>query len=150
MKLNMLAAFVLASGILVAGCGDSKTDDATTLASPSTRADATKGAALGMEKANEHFGITLTAEPSELKVGNAKFTAKVLHHGQPTEGASVKLSLSMPSMNMGGSEVELKHTSGGVYEGEADLSMGGDWRAKVSVGQEGHSGEADYDFVVMQ
>jgi hypothetical protein len=53
-------------------------------------------------------------------------------------------------MNMGGPEVVLKHTKDGVYEGEADLSMGGDWRAKVSVDQEGHTGEAVYDFVVMQ
>ena len=105
---------------------------------------------MGSEVAGEHFSITLISEPSDLKVGKAKFLVKLLHHGEPTVGAIVKLSLSMPSMNMGGANIELKHTKDGIYEGEADLSMGGDWQAKVSVDQEGHPGEAVYDFVVMQ
>ena len=49
-----------------------------------------------------------------------------------------------------GPEITLNHTKDGIYEGEADLSMGGEWQAKVSVEQEGHPGEAVYDFVVMQ
>lgn len=148
------AAFVAA--VLAWGCGDSKQDvspstiDQTTSTGAPKTPEAEKGASLGTERANEHFAITLTAEPSELKVGKAMFIAKVLHHGQPTENATVKLSLSMPSMNMGGPEVMLKHTSNGMYQGEADLSMGGDWQAKVTVDQEGHPGEAVYNFVVMQ
>lgn len=149
----MIAMAALAIVILAWGCGDAKQDTAPPTTEPATSAgapEAPKGASLGTERANEHFAITLTAKPAELKVGMAEFSARVLHHGQPTEAATVKVSLSMPSMNMGGPEITLKHTSNGVYEGEADLSMGGDWQAKVSVEQEGHPGEATYDFVVMQ
>lgn len=153
---SMIAITALAIGILAWGCGDAKQDTAPPPTEPAASAgapsapEAPKGASLGTERANEHFAITLTAKPAELKVGMAKFVAKVLHHGQPTGDATVKVSLSMPAMNMGGPEIALKHTSNGVYEGEADLSMGGDWQAKVSVEQEGHPGEAVYDFVVMQ
>ncbi len=152
MKLQTLALLAVVP-ILIWGCGESKTEDAAqppTGTGAATMPAAPKGASLGSEGGNDHFTITLTAVPSDLKVGKAKFIAKVLHHGQPTDGAMVKLSLSMPSMNMGGPEVELKHTKDGIYAGEADLSMGGDWQAKVSVEQEDHPGEAVYDFVVAQ
>ena len=148
-----LTAIALAGSLM--GCAGPK-DDAD-LSTPQAKvegsdpqAGAPKGASLGSQIANEHFAVTLTAEPSELKVGRAKFIAKVLHHGEPTAGASVKLKLSMPEMGMGGPDVTLKHTKGGSYEGEAELSMGGNWEAKVSVEQEGHPGEATYRFVVMQ
>ena len=36
-------------------------------------------------------------------------------------------------MNMGGPSVDLEHTSGGTYEGTADLGMGGDWQATLTV-----------------
>lgn len=156
MKLKTIAVVSLTvlCAIAIIGCGDSKQENTTTTVAPSPSEEkapaAPKGATLGSETSNEHFTITLTAEPKELKVGRATFLAKVLHHGQPTSGAAVKISLSMPSMNMGGPELTLKHSGNGVYKGEADLSMGGDWQAKVSVEQEGHPGEAIYIFVVMQ
>lgn len=154
--ISIITMAALAIVFLAWGCGAAKQNTAPPTTEPATSAGAPKapeaptGASLGSEIANEHFAITLTAEPAELKVGKAKFVAKVLHHGQPTGDATVKISLSMPAMNMGGPEIALKHMSNGVYEGEADLSMGGDWQAKVSVEQEGHPGEAVYDFVVMQ
>ena len=155
-QISLVTVSALVVALIAWGCGDSKPDapqataDQTTSTSAPKVSDVSSVASLGTEKANEHFAITLTAEPSEPKVGKAKFIAKVLHHGQPTDSANVKLSLSMPSMNMGGPEITLKHASNGMYEGEADLSMGGDWQAKVTVDQEGHPGEAVYNFVVMQ
>ncbi|MGI8923327.1 MAG: FixH family protein [Fimbriimonadales bacterium] len=158
MKLQHLTAFViLATAVLTWGCGSSKTDESSSTTSPSTQgadtqkpSGAGKAASLGTAKSNEHFTVTLTAVPSELRVGKARFIAKLLHHGQPTDAAKVKLSLSQPAMNMGGPEVELQHAKDGIYEGALDLSMGGDWQAKVSMEQEGHPGEAIYDFVVSQ
>lgn len=151
---STIAVTAIALTVLAWGCGDAKQENAPPAtdrpAASSEASEAAKGARLGVEKADEHFAIALTAEPAEPTVGKAKFIAKVLHHGEPTKDATVKVSLSMPSMNMGGPEITLKHTADGVYQGEADLSMGGDWQAKVSVEQEGHTGEAIYDFVVMQ
>lgn len=151
---TIIGLSVIAAVLALAGCGPTTKEEpsaATPPASPpATTTQAPKGAALGTEEQNDHFSITLTAEPAELKVGKVKFLAKVMHHGQPTDAATVKLSLSMPTMNMGGPDVELKATKDGMYEGEAELSMGGDWQGKVTVEQEGHPGEAVYGFVVMQ
>lgn len=146
MKARILFVLVLSATVanLLVGCGSKE----ETIAPPS--ATGNKSAALGSKQASEHFTITLSTEPQEPKVGKAKFVAAVTHHGQPTEKAAIKLSLSMPSMNMGGMEVVLKHVDGGKYEGEADLSMGGDWQAKIIAEQEGHTGEGAYSFVVNQ
>ncbi len=158
MKNQTISTFIIVSAIIfLGGCGSKVTDEippaapqASASSGTSDAAIAQKGSTLGSEVVGDHFSVTLTSEPTDLKVGKAKFIVKLLHHGEPTDGATVKLSFSMPSMNMGESEVRLKFTKDGMYEGEAELSMGGDWQAKVSVDQEGHPGEATYDFVVMQ
>ncbi len=158
MKNQLFATLIIVSAIVfLGGCG-SKVDDEIPPATPQASINSStgeglntsKGNSLGNEVSGEHYSITLTGVPTELKVGKAKLVVKLLHHGIPTSVARVAISLSMPSMNMGGPEVELKHTKDGIYEGEAEFSMGGDWQAKVSVEQEGHPGEAVYDFVVMQ
>lgn len=152
MKITLIPTLMLV-GLILMGCASStETENSKVDAQPSSKpsVDVVKGAALGTEAAGDHYAITLTAQPSELKVGKATFSAKILHHGEPTEGATVRLMLSMPKMNMGGPTRELTHKGGGVYVGEVELSMGGEWQAKVSVDQEGHTGEAVYDFVAMQ
>ena len=158
MKNQLIATFIIVNAIVfLCGCGSKVNDEtspstpqASTNSSTSETPNASKGNSLGSVISGDHFTITLTAVPSELKVGKAKFIVKLLHHGEPTNGATVRLSFSMPSMNMKESDVILKPTKDGIYEGEVELSMGGDWRAIVNVDQEGHHGEAVYDFVVMQ
>ena len=106
---------------------------------------------LGNEVEADHFSVILTTDSSDVTEGKNKFIAKVAHHGQVSEDAKVTLALSMPDHGMNGPTVELKHVTGGTYEGEAELSMGGEWLAKLTItGQEGHSGEAAYKVVAMQ
>jgi hypothetical protein len=145
-------SFVLASvlaGAIVGGCvGKEETTTVTPTpnAAPTAAAPA-KGSALGTEVQGEHYAIKLEADPAEPKVGKVKFTATILHHGTPTEGATVKLTTTMPSMGHAGPETELKSVGAGVYSGELELGMAGDIQATVSVDQEGHIGEAKFDFV---
>lgn len=144
---------LLASFALFAGCSKAPEPGSEPSASPSAATEPAtepKGAALGTEQPGDHFTITLSAEPAELKAGKAKFSARVLHHGEPASGATVKLILSMPEMGHGGPEPDMKETSPGLYEAEVELGMAGAWRAKVAVDQQGHPGEAVYDFDVKE
>lgn len=150
----LLAIFTL----FLVGCAAPEAEKSpTSVESPSVTTPATnKGmpanaVALGTEAAADHFTVTLTTEKSEVTEGKNKFVAKVAHHGEVSKDAKVTLSLSMPDHGMDGPTVEMKHTSGGMYEGEAELSMGGEWLAKLTItGTEGHSGEAAYKVVAMQ
>lgn len=151
--MKQISAIILGlATILVWGC--SQSDSANQESAGTSAQNETQGLpknhALGTASEAEHFTITLKAEPADLKPGRAKFIAVVLHHGKPTPTADVKLSLSMPSMNMDGPDVRLTHTADGVYEGDVELPMGGEWLAKVMVDEEGHTGTASYDFVVMK
>jgi hypothetical protein len=144
--------------LLVVGCASPEAEKTPTqVGSPSaTTPTSEKGmpanaVALGTEAEADHFTVVLTSEKSDVTEGKNKFLAKVAHHGSVSEDAKVTLSLSMPDHGMDGPSIELKHTSGGMYEGEAELSMGGEWLAKVTItGAEGHSGEAAYKVVAMQ
>ena len=108
-------------------------------------------AELGKEVEADHFAVILMTRESEVTEGKNTFIAKVTHHGEIAKDAKVNLALSMPDHGMDGPTVELKHVSGGTYEGEAELSMGGEWLAKLTItGQEGHSGEAAYKLAAMQ
>lgn len=151
MKHCLSVLFLVAIGSLVAtGCGQHQ--DQTHSGDHRANVDAPKkpGGSLGVEQMGEHFGIVLTAQPAELKVGSATFTAAIRHHGEPTTSAKVTVILSMPDMDMGGPTLTLAHEEKGLYSSKADLSMGGKWRAVVKVEQEGHTGEGTFDFTVMQ
>ncbi len=91
---------------------------------------------LGQQMSTEHFSVTLTSDPKSPKVGETKFSVEVLHHGAPAEDAKVRLSLSMPTMDMGGPEVELKHTSGRSAFEEAREARHGRRLARSEVGSE--------------
>lgn len=144
-KLFIVASLALAA--ILSGCSAQET---TTPVPAGPAATAPSKNALGTDVQGEHFSIRLETEPAEPKVGKVKFTATLLHHGTPTENATVKLAISMPTMGHGGPEAELKHVGAGVYSGEVDLQMEGDTQAKITVDQEGHPGEATFDFATQK
>ena len=147
-KIYTLALASLLFGVSVSGCVG-KEESVTIKPSPATTpvSEPVKGSALGTEVQGEHYSIKLEADPTEPKVGKVKFSATILHHGTPTEGATVKLTTSMPAMGHSGPEAELKSVGGGVYSGELEIGMAGEFQATVAVDQEGHTGEAKFDFV---
>ncbi len=137
---------------LVAGCGappETATPPGGGSSGPAQAGRPVAGAALGSEEAAGPFRVTLTTEPAEPKVGTATLKAAVTREGKPVKDATVRVSLSMPTMSMGGPEVTLEPAGSG-YQGTADLSMGGDFEAKVTVTAGGDTGTTTYHFVAMQ
>ncbi len=161
-----LIAGSLAFPLVIAGCNRGAEEAETPPAATSSPAPATgetattppagagtaapAGAALGTAQAAGPFQITLTTDPAAPTEGDTRFIAAVTRDGKPVKDAEVKAALSMPTMNMGGPNVELDHKDDGRYQGEADLSMGGAWQAVVTVSDEGETGTATYAFAAMQ
>jgi nitrogen fixation protein FixH len=144
----LLLLWALALTWLVAGCRPGA--EQTTTSPPGGGAPAVAGAALGTEQAAGPFQVTLSTDPAAPKVGETRFQAKVSRSGQPVSGATVRVSLSMPSMNMAGPEVTLKPAGAGEYEGTANLGMAGDWQAKTTVSAGADTGAAIYQLTAGQ
>lgn len=154
-KTHHLIIAVAALG-LVAGCAKTETPapaapTATTTEAPKPaepKAAVAQGAPLGTRLPADHYLIILNSTPTELKVGKAKFTALIGHHGAPAEGVTVKLTTHMPSMGHAGPGTTLKASEPGIYVGELDLPMAGEYTAKVTLELPGHPGVAEYRFTV--
>ena len=101
---------------------------------------------LGTQQKAGPYSVVLMS-PSEIKPGDAQFMAHVTKDGKNIENAKVNLDLSMPSMNMDGPHVELKHSSGSAYEGNAKV-MASPYAAKVDVEGPDGKGTAEFDFTV--
>lgn len=129
--------------LFVVGCGHKATTSVPGVAAPAVSLAAT----LGSEQAAGPFQVTLSANPSTPKVGKVEFTARVVEKGQPVKNAKVKLNLEMPGM--AGPSVELGSMDD-HYMGSADISMSGEWKAKVEITAGDKKGTAEYAFTVAQ
>lgn len=161
---NSLTTLFIAGGLAltgaIAGCNrgadEAQAPPAATTAPPAASETATApaagtgAAALGRAQAAGPFQVTLATDPATPTEGDTRLIATVTRDGKPVEDAEVKAALSMPTMNMGGPEVELDHKDDGRYEETANLSMGGAWQAVVTVKDEGETGTATYTFNAMQ
>lgn len=151
---RMVMALVSAALIgMLAGCAGGTNQTST--APPQTKSGATAtssaatGAGLGTAAAAGPFKVTLTSVPAAPKVGETRFQAQVTRDGQPVKNATVTVSLSMPSMDMGGPETTLK-AAGEQYAGTANLGMGGEYQAKTTVTAGGDTGTAHFHFMASQ
>ena len=102
---------------------------------------------LGTQKDAGPYKVLLMTPVSDLKAGNAPFMAHVTKDGKDVTDASVMLDLSMPSMNMDGPHVDLKHTQGNAYEGQGEV-MSSPYVAKVNVTGKAGKGAAEFSFAV--
>ncbi len=143
---------VAAGAATVWGCGAPKQAAPTEpVPVPAPKATApSKAAALGAEQPAGPFTATLSADPSPPKAGAVHLMVKLVESGKPVDGAVVTLVPSMPSMGHDLPEVVLKAAGGGLYQGDADLGMVGEYQAKVSVAQAGRTGEAVFAFSVAE
>lgn len=133
--------------VALSGCGKQQTTAGSPTAkapSPGTTAPAAS-ATLGARQDAGPFEVTLTPDPEPPRVGKAHFMAMVMKNGQHAKGAKVRLTPSMPSM--AGSEVRME-PMGNEYGATIDLSMPGDWTAKIDISKGGDSGTAEYRFTV--
>lgn len=108
------------------------------------------GPVLGKKQEGKSFAVIFSTVPESPKVGVNTFTAQVLDHDKPVEGAVVKVTTEMPAMKMSGPTAELKPGKPGTYVGKIDLSMGGVYRLKVDVTAGSSHEEIPYDIEVLQ
>jgi nitrogen fixation protein FixH len=141
-----IAAVALTSMLVGCGGGSNQTTPSPSQTGSGTAAT---GTALGTAAAAGPFQVTLTTAPAAPKVGDTRFQAQVTRDGQPVKDATVTVSLSMPSMNMGGPETTLKPT-GDRYEGTANLGMGGEYQTKTTVTAGSDMGTAVFQFMATQ
>lgn len=132
----------------LAGCDRAAEQTATP--PPAGGRPAATAPSLGTQQPAGPFQVTLSTDPAAPRVGDTRFEARITRDGQPATGATVRVSLSMPSMQMVGPEVSLEPTGDDTYAGMANLSMGGEWQADVSVSAGGESGTAVYQFSASQ
>lgn len=69
-------------------------------------------------------------------------------NNRPVTGASVKISLVMPTMDMGKNEFTLADKGGGNYEGSGKFTMAGPWNVVVSANGAGKTGQKTFTVVV--
>jgi hypothetical protein len=152
MTTTQTLATLLVAVALIAGCGspDQTAPHDHGTAQPGPTAEL-KGAQLGASEAAGPYAVVLSSEPAEPTEGQVRFSAKVREGDEPVTDAAVELALSMPTMDMGGPTVMLRHAGEGEYEATVDLSMGGEWQAIVTVrGPDGRSGAAPFQFNAYQ
>ncbi|MBI3911029.1 MAG: FixH family protein [Armatimonadetes bacterium] len=103
---------------------------------------------LPMKRKVGTFTIILDSTPPLPKMGENRFRIRVQdRRGQSVTDARVRVTLSMPSMKMEESKVAARHAGAGVYSATVNLSMAGEWRAKVSVERPGQRAAATrFDF----
>lgn len=85
------------------------------------------------EVADDSIKHELTFDPAPPKVGMASVELRLLNkEGVPVESAAVKLEGNMNHAGMKPSFATLKEESPGVYVGELEWTMGGDWFVIIS------------------
>lgn len=121
-------AVIAAMGIS-AGCGNGSEQRAPESApAASTPAGA---AQTGMD-------ITLRTNPDPVRTGDNTFEVMVMQDGKPVTDAMVSTEFympAMPSMNMPEmrTKTDLTHAGNGMYRGNGQVTMAGDWDVTVTV-----------------
>lgn len=134
---------MLVSIILVAACGGSGT------ATNSSTADT--GKTIRSSPAGNGLTATLSSADGTLKKGKQDFTLTFTDaSGKPVDVGSVALNYRMAAM---GSMAEMNNgatfrTTGspGVYRGNVDIEMAGEWQAQITY--EGPAGKGSFSFPV--
>lgn len=70
------------------------------------------------------------------------------NNGNPVKGAKVSADLNMKNMDHGEITVPTQEIGNGMYVGQANLEMNGDWVATVKVDRDGKSYEEDKPFTI--
>lgn len=139
--IGFLTMFV--STILVAACGGSGT--------ATNGSTANTGKTIRSAPAGNGLTATLSSADGTLKNGKQDFTLTFTDaSGKPVDVGSVALNYRMPAM---GSMAEMNNgatfrTTGtpGVYRGNVDIEMAGEWQAQITY--EGPAGKGSFSFPV--
>ncbi len=79
------------------------------------------------------YTMTLSTQPSALKMGPAQVTVTILDpQSSPVTGATVSLEGTMSHAGMMPANADTTEVRPGEYQGTLDLSMGGEWLVQVT------------------
>ena len=121
MKLGLMAISVVAVTVGAAACGRSE---------PASQAPAAATGSAGP------IDITFKTDPDPVKTGDNTFEAMVMQDGKPVADATVSAEFympAMPAMKMAEmrSKTDLNNAGNGVYRGNGQVMMAGDWEVTV-------------------
>ena len=96
---------------------------------------------------NSAFKMSVAFDPPQpLMSKKTKFTLTVTApSGAPVDGATVKASLVMPLMDMGKNGFPLEAKGKGVYQGDGQFTMSGEWEAIFTAEAAGKSGKTTFN-----
>ena len=97
---------------------------------------------------NNSEQISLTTDPSPLRMGNANFIISVKDEkGQPVKDAKVFFDLNMTAMNMGTQQGDATSQGDGTYAAAGKMTMRGPWKVTTKITMPGGK-EMNKDFTV--
>ena len=127
MKTGLAAATVVAVTLGAAACGRSEqANQAPAASQESAAAPAPAGP----------VEITFKTDPDPAKTGDNAFEAMVMQDGKPVADAAVSAEFympAMPAMKMAEmrTKADLSHVGNGVYRGNGQVMMAGNWEVTV-------------------
>ncbi len=151
-RLSLLAVLVVAFAM---GCSAPKEEAAKeppaaaepTASQPPARPE-TPG--LGAIVGGAHFGVKVTADPTEPKVGTVKFTIAADHHGQPATGLPVQVRIT----KIDGEQlptVDATESGVGTFEATVEIPEAGDYHLEAILGAgSGHDEIAKFKFTAVK
>ena len=152
---HLLPAFVLSLLVCAfAGCSGTKNKapDKTEAQSISSSV-ATNPAIVEVQRGKDSaFTMSLDIDPAQPRFGRkTRFTLSVTNDkGAPVAGAQARISLVMPLMDMGKNEFDLKPSGNGVYQGNGEFTMSGEWEVVTTAIAEGKKGKYTFNIRVAE
>ena len=116
-----VGAMAIAAVVVAVGCGSGQPEPDSSSTAPASGLD-----------------ITLRTTPDPVRMGDNTLEVTVREDGQPVTDASVSAEFymaAMPSMNMPEmrSKADLSHAGNGMYRGQGQVSMAGNWDVTITV-----------------
>ena len=128
-RTNVAIGAVIAAVAISVGCGNGNEQPAS---------ESAPAAASPAGSAQTGADITLRTTPEPVRMGENTFEVMVMQDGKPVTDATVSTEFymaAMPSMNMPEmrTKTDLTHVGNGMYRGNGQVSMAGNWDVTVMV-----------------
>ena len=146
-SLFICSATIFTMIALTAGCSSANNAGAN-----GTSAPAATGKSFGSGPAGNNLTATLASADGVLKKGKQEFTLSFTDAaGKPVDVGSAALNFRMPAMGsmaeMNNGATFTKTSTPGVYRGNVEIEMVGDWQAQITY--EGPAGKGAFSLPVV-
>ena len=139
MKKNFIVALVLAVSVFATACGDGNTTGGGT---------ASAGKEIKSGSAGNNLTASLSTPDGVLRKGKQTVTLKFADQsGKPVDVGAASLNFHMPAMGtmavMNNAATLTTTGTPGIYSGNVDIEMSGEWQAQISYQGPAGSGKAN-------